>query len=136
MAMLSKVENLSLDFLNQASQAWVEREYNRAENEEMKSSPLKQYIEVKDVSRPSPDEETFHFSFTRSDTRKQRKTDGTIKIKGIRYEISSRFRHIQKFRVRYQSWNLSKAYIVDNRSDEKIATIYPHSTVVNFYKKI
>jgi len=129
--MISNVENLSLDFLNRASQAWVEQEYNRAKNEEMKSSPIKQYIEVKDVSRPSPDVETFHFSFTRPETRKQRKTDGTIKIKGVRFEIPSRFRHIQKLRVRYQSWDLSKAYLVDSRTDEKLATIYPQDKTKN-----
>ena len=71
--MLSKVDNLSLDFLNRASLAWVEQEYNRAENEEMKAAPINEYIEVKDVSRPSPDEEKFKFSFTRPETRKQRK---------------------------------------------------------------
>ena len=131
MAMLSNVKNLSLVFLNRVTQAWIEQEYNRAENEELKSSPIKQYIEVKDVSRPSPDEETFHFSFTRPDTRKQRKSDGTIKIKGVRYEIPSRFRHIQKFRVRYQSWDLSKAYLVDSRRDEKLTTIYPQDKTKN-----
>lgn len=131
MAMLSNVENLSLDFLNRATQAWVEQEYNRAENEDLASSPIKVVLAEKDVSRPSPDEEKFHFSFTRPDTRKQRKTDGTIKIKGVRYEIPSRYRHIQKFRVRYQDWDLSKAYLVDSRTDEKFATIYPQDKTKN-----
>ena len=100
--MLSNVDNLSLDFLNRASLAWVEQEYNRAENEEMKAAPINEYIEVKDVTRPSPDEEKFKFSFTRPETRKQRKTDGTIKLQ---FEIPSRFRHIQKLHLRYQSWD-------------------------------
>ena len=50
-AMLSKVDNLSLDFLNRASLAWVEQENNRAENEEMKAAPINEYIEVKDLVR-------------------------------------------------------------------------------------
>jgi len=129
--MLSNVDNLSLDFLNRASLAWVEQEYNRAENEEMKATPIHEFIEVKDVSRPSPGEENFKFSFTRPETRKQRKTDGTIKLKGVRFEIPSRFRHIQKLHLRYQSWNLSKAYLIDGRRDEKLATIYPQDKTKN-----
>jgi hypothetical protein len=129
--MLSNVDNLSLDFLNRASLAWVEQEYNRAENEEMKAAPINEYIEVKDVTRPSPDEEKFKFCFTRPETRKQRKTDGTIKLQGVRFEIPSRFRHIQKLHLRYQSWDLSKAYLIDNRRDEKLVTIYPQDKTKN-----
>jgi len=73
----------------------------------------------------------FKFSFTRTETRKQRKTDGTIKIKGVRFEIPSRFRHIQKLHLRYQSWDLSRACLIDSRRDEKLATIYPQDKTKN-----
>jgi hypothetical protein len=33
--------------------------------------------------------------------------------------------------LRYQSWDLSKAYLIDSRRDEKLATIYPQDKTKN-----
>jgi len=124
-AMLSKVKPLELKVLNDATQAWVEQEYNRSNHSEIGTSPSNRFLNGPDVSRPAPDSSLLNFSFTIIETRTQRKSDGTVSIKGIRFEIPSRFRHFQHIHLRYQSWNLSKAYIIDKRNDSQLAIIYP-----------
>ena len=131
MAMLSRVEPLRLDFLNRVTQAWVEMEYNRCVHEEIDSSPLERLLEGPDVSRPSPDSEALRFAFTIQERRTQRKSDGTLQVKGVRFEVPSRFRHFQHLYVRYQSWDLSTAYLADQRTGDLLARIYPQDKTKN-----
>ncbi len=106
-AMLSKVELLTLEFLNRATQAWVEREYNRAIHEETRQSPLDRMLAGPDVVRPSPDAETLHFYFTVSEAKTQRVGDRTLQIKGVRFEVPSRFGHIKRLKVSCKPSDLS-----------------------------
>ena len=131
MAMLSRMEPLRLDFLNRVTQAWVEMEYNCCVHEEIGSSPLERFLEGPDVSRPSPDSEALRFAFTVQERRTQRKSDGTLQIKGVRFEVPSRFRHFQYLYVRYQSWDLSTAYLADQRTGDLLARIYPQDKAKN-----
>jgi len=131
MAMLSRVEPLTLDFLNRASLAWAELDYNQRVHEELGDTPLKCMLKGKNVSRPSPDSQTLRFFFGIQQRRCQRKSDGTIRILQVRFEIPSRFRHFEHLYVRYQSWDLSKAYLVDQQSGDLIATIYPQDKAKN-----
>ena len=131
MAMLSKVEHLTLDFLNKVTQAWVEMEYNRSLHDEIGSTPLERLLHGPDVSRPAPDTEALRFAFTTQQRRTQRKTDGTLQIEGVRFEVPSRFRHFRYLHVRYQRWNLSSAYLVDQRSGDLLARIYPQDKTKN-----
>ena len=58
--------------------------------------------------------------------RTQRRSDGTFTIDGVRFEIPSRFRHFPKIMVRFQRWDLSMAYIVDEHTaDEVLACVFP-----------
>ncbi len=54
LAMLEGLSELSLDVLNEATQAWVELEYNHKLHAELSSSPLQRYLEGPDVGRESP----------------------------------------------------------------------------------
>jgi len=78
-------------------------------------------LEGPDSSRPTPEHETMTFSFTRQETRAQRKSDGTLQVKGVRFEVPSRFRHFDRLHIRYQSWNLSQAWLVDERDATLLA---------------
>lgn len=131
MAMLSRVEPLTLDFLNRVSQAWVEQEYNRSHHEEIGTSPLRSLLQGPDVSRPSPDSEALGFAFTAQERRTQRKSDGTLQIKGVRFEVPSRFRHFKYLYVCYKSWDLSSAYLADHRTGDLLARIYPQDKEKN-----
>jgi hypothetical protein len=70
-------------------------------------------------------------AFTVMENRTQRQSDGTIRINNIRFEIPSRFRHFRKVHVRYRSWDLSVAYLVDQRTDKLLARIYPQDKIKN-----
>jgi transposase InsO family protein len=131
MNMLSNVEDLKLDFLNQATQAWVEMEYNKKNHDGISTSPIEKFIGIKNVARPSPSAERLRFFFTSHVTRRQRRSDGTLQIDGVRYEVPSRFRHIHKLNLRYQTWDLSCAYIVDEKTGDLLARITPEDKQEN-----
>lgn len=123
-AMLSGT-SLSLEFLNRATQAWVEMEYNRSHHTEIATSPIDRLLRGPDVSRPSPSGDLVRLAFTVRETRMQRKSDGTLQISGIRFEVPARFRHLDRLHVRFPGWDLSQAYLVDERTGLMLATIYP-----------
>jgi putative transposase len=131
LAMLSNVEPLNLDFLNKATQAWVEQEYNRSVHEEIHQSPLNRMLEGPDVSRPSVDNEMLHFYFTVKEKRTQRTSDGTLQIKGVRFEVPSRFRHLKRLYVAYKPSDLSMAYLIDGKTEDNIGRIYPQDKTKN-----
>lgn len=130
-AMLRRVESLTMEKLNYATQAWVETEYNRLHHEEINCSPVERLLNGRDISRPSPDSEKLRFSFTVHESRTQRQSDGTIQTNGIRFEVPSRFRHFRRLSVRYQNWDLSRAWLVDQSTGEKLALIYPQDKIKN-----
>ncbi len=131
LAMLSQVEHLTLEFLNRATQAWVELEYNRSRHEEIGSSPLVRLLQGPDVSRPSPDSYTLRLAFTVQERRTQRRSDGTISIKGVRFEVPSAFGHLEHLFVQYQTWDLSLAWLVDQRSGNLLSHLYPQDKAKN-----
>jgi putative transposase len=135
MAMIEKVEPLTLDFLNLATQAWAEQEYNRTIHEELGCTPLERFLEGSDVSRPAPGVEALRMAFCAERPRTQRRSDGTITVKGVRFELPSRLRTLRKPRIRYQSWDLSVAYVVDERDGKLLARIRPIDKAKNFNKQ-
>jgi len=40
--------------------------------------------------------------------RRQRQSDGTISLEGVRFEVPARFRHFREVVVRYARWDLSR----------------------------
>jgi len=62
--MLEGVADLSLDQLNQATQAWIEMEYNRAVHSELGEAPLHRYLGHRDVGRPCPSSAELKIAFT------------------------------------------------------------------------
>ena len=130
-AMLTRKKRLTLDYLNLATQAWIELEYNRSVHEDTGVSPVDRLLAGPDTSRKSMDSEALRFVFTILATRKQRKSDGTIQIKGVRFEIPSRYRNIDRLYVRYRSWDISSVWLVDKHSDTSLAVIYPQDKIDN-----
>jgi len=124
-AMLDRVDRLTLDLLNRSTQAWIEGEYNQRVHEEIGKTPVARMLEGPDVSRTAPDLETMRRYFTRSETRTQRRSDGTIRVGGLRFEIPSRFRTLTTVRVRWRQWDLAEIWLVDPRTDGLLATLRP-----------
>jgi len=125
LAMLENVPNLTLDVLNHATQAWIEMEYNRARHSEIGEAPAERFLRGPDVGRPSPSAEELRLAFRVEEPRVQRRSDGTVTIAGVRYEVPSRYRTLERLSVRYASWDLSTVHLVDDRSGTLLAPLYP-----------
>lgn len=125
MKMLENVANLTLDFLNRATQAWVEEEYNRTRHEEIDERPLERFLRGPDVSRPAPSSGEIRGAFRRDVRRTQRRSDGTVRLETTRFEVPDRFRHLSRLTLRYARWDLASVHLVDPRSGALLAPLYP-----------
>lgn len=131
MKMLGGVTELTLESLNEVTQAWVEMEYNRAVHRETKSSPVHRFAQGPDVLRPSPLSESLRDAFRLETKRIQRQGAGTISLEGVRCEIPARYRHFREVAVRYARWDLGRIDLVDERSGTVLAPIYPLDKTAN-----
>jgi len=125
MEMLDGFVELTLDFLNEATQAWVEIEYNRAVHRETRRSPVERFSHAPDVLRPSPASNALREAFRLEAKRSQRQSDGTISLEGVRFEIPARYRHFRDVVVRYARWDLGRVHLVDSSSGATLAPLYP-----------
>jgi putative transposase len=126
MAMLDAVPNLTLTQLNEASFAWVEHEFHQTVHRELKgATPLQRFIGGPSVLRDCPDSETLRRHFRIEVKRTQRRSDGTVSLDGVRFEIPQVFGHLRELTLRYARWDRSQADIVDPRTGIIQTTIYP-----------
>ncbi len=123
--MLEGVADLTLAQLNEATQAWVELEYNRKLHSETGQTPLDRFLHDKDVGRPCPCTEQLRLAFTTEVRRTQRRSDGTLSLEGIRFEIPSRYGHLERVTVRYASWDLSVVYLSDPHTGAILTRLFP-----------
>lgn len=125
MSMLENVEELTLKQLNVYTQAWVEQGYNHHYHEEIKCTPVERFVSGPSVLRPSVDTQTLQLAFSTRVNRRQRKSDGTITLNGVRFEIPNHLRTLDNVTIRYRNWDLSFATVVDSRSNAELAKIRP-----------
>jgi hypothetical protein len=123
--MLEGVADLTLDQLNEVSQPWVELEYNRKIHSEIGQTPLQRFLNDKNVAQPCPATEKLQVAFTTEVRRLQRRSDGTLTLEGVRFEVPSRFGHLPELWLRYASWDLSTVYLADPKTGAILARIYP-----------
>jgi hypothetical protein len=125
LAMLDGYPQLTLAFLNEATQAWVEIEYNRALHRELSCTPVARFAGAADVLRPSPASDALRQAFRLESKRRQRHSDGTISVEGVRFEVPARFHHWQEVVIRYARWDLGRVDLVDPRQGTLLAPLYP-----------
>jgi len=125
-AMLEGVAtDLRLDLLNEATQAWVELEYHRKPHTETGQTPLARFLAGPDVLRSSPSTHALREAFTMEQTRAQRRSDGTISVAGVRFEVPACFAHLPRLVVRYARWDLSSALVCDRRTGAVLGKLSP-----------
>ena len=64
-------------------------------------------------------------------TRKQRRSDGTVTVEGVRFEVPSAYRTLLQLRLRVARWDLSSVDLVDPRAGTHLATLLPLDKVKN-----
>jgi putative transposase len=125
MAMLEGEKSLTLELLNRATLAWLELGYNRKLHSEIGTTPLERFVAGPSVMRPCPSSDALRGAFRREELRTQRRSDGTLTVGGVRYEIPSRYRTLLRPTVRWASWDLSSVDLVDARTGVVLATLLP-----------
>ncbi len=125
MPMLEGEPELTLELLNRATQAWVEQEYNQSVHGETKQTPYERVMAGPSVVRPCPGSDELRLAFRTEVTRTQRRSDGTVTVEGVRYELPSAYRTLQRVHVRVARWDLSSVQLVDPRRGTHLTTLYP-----------
>jgi transposase InsO family protein len=125
MAMLEGVEVLELSLLNRATIAWVEGDYHQSVHRETGMTPIERMRVASSVGRPSPSMDALRDAFRIERRRKQRRGDGTCSIEGVRFEIPSHYRHIERVRVRYARFDLSRVSMVDPHTGVELCRLRP-----------
>jgi len=123
--MLEGVEDLSLEMLNEATQAWIEQDYNRGHHSELGCSPLERALAGPSVARDAPDPAALRAAFRRVVERRQRRSDGTLMLEGRRFEVPSRFGHHERLFVRFARWDLSRVELWDPTQRVVLARLFP-----------
>jgi putative transposase len=129
--LLRGVRDLKLSFVNQAAQAWVEQDYHRRCHNEIQTTPLQRMLDGLDVSRPAPDGDTLRLSFTRRIHRAPRRSDATVVVDGVRYEMPARFAHLPGVILRAPGWDKSRMTLVDPVTDAPLAHLLPQDKAKN-----
>ena len=100
-------------------------EYNRKVHSEIGQSPLERWLKGEDLGRACPSSDELRLRFTQIARRTQRRSDGTVSIEGVRFEIPGRFKHLQRVAVRYASWDLARAWLWDEARSVVLAPLFP-----------
>ena len=130
-AMLEGKSDITLKFLNDATTAWVEFEYQRKVHKEISCTPLERYLSSKNVGRDSLSTQELRECFCLQVKRKQRKSDGTISIEGKRFEVPSRYRHMEHLAIRYPRWDLGFVFLVDEKNNTFLERVFPQNKTQN-----
>lgn len=125
LAMLEGERELTLALLNEATQAWVEQEYHRAVHGELGQTPIDRALAGPTVVRPSPSTDELRRVFKVQLTRAQRRSDGTLSVQGVRFEVPGRYRSLVRCTVRVARWDLSSVDLVDPHTGVHLATLLP-----------
>ena len=116
---------LTLELLNQATQAWAEQEYHRTHHSELGATPLQRYLAGPNVRRDCPPATDLADAFRVEVTRRQRRSDGTVSLAGQRFEIPARYQHLDRVHLRYARWDRSRVDLVDPRTGSVLCPVLP-----------
>jgi transposase InsO family protein len=125
MAMLEGKKTLSLAELNRATCAWVEQEYHYKLHSELGSTPLEVFLAGPSVGRLPADADSLRHVFRLQERRTQRRSDGTLTVCGVRFELPWQYQTLLRPVVRFARWDLSSIDLVDEYTDKILCPLYP-----------
>ncbi len=132
--LISMLENecaITLKELNDYTQAWVEMDYNKALHSEIKKTPIESFMNEQSILRVAPPVAEIKKAFMVTQSRKQRRTDGTVSIDGVRFEVPQAYRHFTDLVVRYARFDLSKVYLCCKESGDTLTALRPLDRAAN-----
>jgi transposase InsO family protein len=88
-------------------------------------SPIESFMHDRDVGRPAPSMEELRLAFTARARRLQRRSDGTVSVSGVRFEVPSRYAHMGEVHLRCASWDLSHVHLCDPKTGKALVKLYP-----------
>lgn len=124
-ALLQRQRNLSLRMLNDATAPWVHDDYNRRFHREIGMTPLERFLADPKLVRPTPPADVLRSAFRRDIRRTVRRSDGTISIDAVRFELPQSILTLKTVLVRYAKWDLTNVHLVDERTGDTTHRIYP-----------
>jgi hypothetical protein len=77
------------------------------------------------VRRECPSAAGLSAAFRIEVARRQRRSDGTVSLDGARFEIPSRYRHLEHVHLQYARWDLSRVDLVDPRTGAILCSVKP-----------
>jgi hypothetical protein len=92
---------------------------------------VERFAQAADVLRPSPSSDALRAAFRLERKRRQRRSDGTISLEGVRFEVPARYRHFRDVVARYARWDLSRVDMVDPREGKVLAPLFPLNRAAN-----
>lgn len=129
--MIPAEKRITLEVLNEMTQAWVEQDYHKRVHSEIKETPLKRFLESKNVLRPAPSLSEIRRAFRTTARRTLRKNDSSITLDGVRFQVPSIYSHLQELTVRYARWDLGEAELVNEDTRRPVTTLYPVDKLSN-----
>lgn len=125
LSMVDHVPDLQLDRLNTLLHAWIEGDYHRNVHAEMKQTPLERFLKGPDVLRDAPNPTLLKEAFRRNLWRRIRRSDATLSLDGVRFEVPYAYRHLDRVRVASARWDFSFTHLVDPKCGRTLVRIFP-----------
>ena len=122
---------MTLAQLNAITQVWLHGDYQQRLHAEIATSPLQRYRHAPQVGRECPDSARLRQAFRRTVKRRQRRSDGTVALEGKRFEIPSRYRHLDQPLLHYARWDLSAVELLDPHTRAPLCALYPLDKAAN-----
>ena len=129
--MLPRQKRVTLEILNAVTQAWVEQDYHARVHSEIKETPLHRFFNEKHVLRQSPAFNELKNCFRMRTSRRVRKTDGTVTLDGIRFQLPRCYAHLDEVLLRYARWDLGEAEILCPDTLKPLSVIRPLDRLTN-----
>jgi putative transposase len=125
LSMLEGETELTLDLLNEATQAWVEGDYQRRRHDELGDSPLERALQSPSLVRKSPCSEELRRAFRTQLSRTVRRSDGTFTVAGVRFQLPLGYRTLLQVVVRVARWDLSSVHLCDPKTEAHLCVVLP-----------
>jgi len=94
-------------------------------------TPLRRYLDSPSVGRDCPNSLTLRRAFRSSVTRCQRRSDGTVSLAGIRFEVPARYRHLETLPVSFARWDLRAVELIDPQTLKPLCALHPLDKTAN-----